>query len=93
MFLSQFNYVIYLFFMLKMRALFVISFLWLLRLPFSPLKFCVVFVGSQHASFPMMKNILRKFQQTSLESTIVQHADPEKREQVCHFWFSGVRGN
>ena len=94
MFLSQFNYVIYLFFMLKMRALFVISFLWLSRLPLFPLKFCVVFVGSQHAKLSlMMNNMERRIQETSLQSTIVLCADLETRGKVCYFWFSGVRGN
>ena len=77
--------------MLKMQALFVISFLWLSRLPLFPLKFCVVLVGSQHASLSMM--MLRKIQETSLQSTIVQHAEPETRGKVCYFWFSGVGGN
>ena len=65
--------------------------LWLSRLPLFPLKFCVVFVGSQHAKLSLM--MLRKIQETSLQSTIVRCADPETRGKVCYFWFSGVRGN
>jgi hypothetical protein len=73
--------------MLKMQALFVISFLWLSRLPLFPLKFCFVFVGSQHASFSMMNNVVRKMQENNLRSTILQHAEPKTREKVYYFGF------
>jgi hypothetical protein len=79
--------------MLKMRALFVISFLWLSRLPLFPLKFCVVFVGSRHASFSMMKNMVRQMEDFSLRAKILEHAKAEVRATVCYFWFSGVPGN